>query len=65
MFHIHKWKEIKRVFQKSNTFIENARGTEDFIEKIIFGMTVIEHQCSECGELKHYEVTGNVANVKV
>jgi len=62
MFHRHKWEEISRHYtpgvqlqRVSNPYDETAR----VLEKIIFGFTVIELKCNECGELNHVILIGD------
>ena len=62
LFHRHKWEEISRHYTpgvKLSNINNLNDDTADVLERIIFGFTVIELKCNECGELNHVIVIGD------
>jgi len=63
LFHKHRWEEISRRFTAGVQLPKRVHNPNDetarVLEKIIFGFTVIELKCNECGELKHTIVIGD------
>lgn len=60
MFHTHKWTEESRWFIAPYTRpFEATRASEEFMKKVMYGITAVELRCQSCGDLKHMEFTGD------
>lgn len=59
--HQHKWSEVSRTVTPHPPRPTNAENlSREQFNDLIFGFTTIELRCSECGDLKHIKVSGNV-----
>lgn len=65
MLHTHKWAEESRWFVPPYTRpFEATRASEEFMKKVMYGITAVELRCSTCGDLKYMEFTGDCRNNK-
>lgn len=59
---VHRWEEVGRVFNhgKPQSFHVRNVDPED-IERIMHGFTNVTYRCSECGEVRVHDFTGQIA----
>jgi hypothetical protein len=55
----HQWEETSRSYTPPTPGSSVKTATRDLAEKMLFGLTVIEQQCTKCGLLTHHNVAGN------
>jgi hypothetical protein len=56
--HKHDWKIISKCYAEPKSENAQFHGSQDFMEKIIFGYTTILWKCSICHNLKREEMLG-------
>lgn len=60
LFHRHKWQEVQRNYTPPRTDLRSAQiATVELVEKLTFGVTVVEQNCVGCGELRAHELIGD------
>lgn len=60
LFHTHQWEEMWRFFNKPKAAVESDNMPLDMASKVLFGFTLVEMKCKNCGELKFQEVHGDI-----
>lgn len=56
--HRHQWRELRRTFTGSGAVKSLTNIDPRTAERLVFGVTVVEQRCSECGRQRSYEVIG-------
>ena len=57
----HLWDEVRRVYSKAALkSFESPDVDEEFLERILLGVTSIELRCVKCKKLNHHTVTGDM-----
>jgi hypothetical protein len=59
LFHSHQWQEAKRWFVPPCYDIEVERSTVEFGYDMANGYTVVELQCSGCGDVTSRKLRGD------
>jgi hypothetical protein len=60
LWHRHRWAETSRCFNPPTIKLTNWSGPHDadLISTIMYGITVIELRCEECGDVKAVRYAG-------
>lgn len=61
MFHMHRWKEVRRVLTPSVYGLQTTKVSTEFAHELSFGFTTIELRCQACGDVKTVKAVGNLA----
>ena len=62
MWHQHQWTETSRRFNPPEVVPTKWEGTNsDMLLQLVYGITVIELRCTDCGDVKGVRYTGSVS----
>jgi hypothetical protein len=58
LFHRHHWKTTGERYSPRPEGMTNVRGTNEFLLKATYGVTVITQECDSCGEARVLTTAG-------
>ena len=60
LFHFHKFTEQSRKFTPRAAYVTSLSGaSDDRLQEVLFGFTVVELVCSDCGDIKFVKTLGD------
>lgn len=65
LFHQHRWERISATYVQSSVLpTKVSRADEDWLDRVLFGFTVVVLRCRECGDEKAHEFRGDATNAR-
>ncbi len=64
LFHRHQWERISATYTPPLKDVKSIeRSTEEFANRLVFGLTTVVLRCVVCGDEKIIEATGDASAV--